>query len=298
MNLMLRRVSIFTLFLACASFSAVTSIQVVERADVLDGAATGPAGSYERVLAKVHFAVDPKLAPNRILADIDLAPRTADGKVEFTADLYILKPRDPAKSNGTALLEISNRGGKGLLNMFDLAQGSTDPRTHAEFGDNFLLEQGYTLVWIGWEFDVPPSAKLLHLYAPIATNNGPPIQGLVRAEWEGDQLVNTIPLGDRVQMGYPVADANDSENRIFVRDTVNGERRLIARDKWKFADATHVTLDGGFEPGKIYEVIYKAKDPVLVGLGPAAVRDTASYLKYGGTESALSDQAKSIKRVI
>jgi hypothetical protein len=298
MDLMLHRVSILTLFLACASFSAVTSIQVVERAEVLDGASVGSAGPYERVLAKVHFAVDPKLAPNRIIADIDLAPRNSDGKVEFSADMYILKPRDAAKGNGTALLEISNRGGKGLLNMFDLAQGSPDPRTPAELGDKFLLEQGYTLVWIGWEFDVPPSEKLLHLYAPIATNNGQPIVGLVRAEWEGDQLVNTIPLGDRVQIGYPVADASDSENRIFVRDKVNGERRLIAREKWKFADATHVTMDGGFEPGKIYEVVYKAKDPVLVGLGPAAVRDTASYLKYGGAETALGDEAKYIKRVI
>jgi len=295
---MLRRVLLLTLLLVSAAFSAVTGIQVMERADVLNGASFGSAGPYERVTAKVHFAVDPKLAPNRIIADIDLAPRTSDGKVEFSADLYILKPRDPAKGNGTALLEISNRGGKGLLNMFDLAQGSTDPRTPAEFGDNFLLEQGYTLVWIGWEFDVPPSDKLLHLYSPIATNNGQPIVGLVRAEWEGDQLVNTISLGDRVQIAYPVAEANDSENKIFVRDTVNGERRLIARDKWQFADATHVTMDGGFEPGKIYEVVYKAKDPVLVGLGPAAVRDTASYLKYGGAETALGDQPKYIKRVI
>ena len=295
---MLRRVSILTLVVAWASFAAVTRIEVMERADVLDGASFGSVGPYERISAKAFFAVDPKLAPNRIIADIDLAPRTPDGKVEFSADLYILKPRDSAKGNGTALLEISNRGGKGLLNMFDLAQGSQDPRTPAEFGDNFLLEQGYTLVWIGWEFDVPPSAKLLHLYAPIATNNGHPIEGLVRAEWEGDQLVTTIPLGDRSQIGYPVADANDPENRIFVRDTVNSERRLVARDKWKYADATHVTMESGFEPGKIYEVIYRAKDPVLVGLGPAAVRDTASYLKYGGAESALSGQAKSIKRVI
>jgi len=295
---MLRRVSILTFVLACASFAAVTHIQMLERADVLDGASFGSVGPYERISAKAFFAVDPKLAPNRIIADIDLAPKTPEGKVEFSADLYILKPRDSAKGNGTALLEISNRGGKGMLNMFDLAQGSPDPHSPAEFGDNFLLEQGYTLVWIGWEFDVPPSAKLLHLYAPIATNNGQPIEGLVRAEWEGDQLVTTIPLGDRSQIGYPLADANDPENKIFVRDTVNGERRLVARGKWKFADATHVTLDGGFEPGKIYEVVYKAKDPVLVGLGPAAVRDTASYLKYGGAETALSDQAKSIQRVI
>jgi hypothetical protein len=298
MDLMVGRVSILSLLFACASFSAVTSVDIIERSDVLEGASLGSAGPYERVTARVHFAVDPKLAPNRIIADIDLAPRNKDGKVEFSADLFMLKPRDPAKGNGTAILEISNRGGKGLLNMFDLAQGSTDPRTAADFGDKFLLDQGYTLVWIGWEFDVPPSPKLLHLYAPVATNNGQPIVGLVRAEWEGDKLVDTIPLGDRVQLGYPVADPNGSENRIFVRDKIKGERQLIARDKWKFADPTHVTLDGGFQPGRIYEVVYKAKDPVLVGLGPTAVRDTASFLKYGGAETALSDEPKYIKRVI
>ena len=292
------RVPIVTLLFACGSFAAVTNVQILERADVLNGSAFGSAGAYERVVAKVHFAVDPKLAPNRAIADIDLGPRNADGKVEFSADLYILKPRDPSKGNGTALLEISNRGGKGLLNMFDLAQGSTDPSTPSDFGDNFLLEQGYTLVWIGWEFDIPPSEKLLHLYAPIATNHGQPIVGLVRAEWEGDKLVTTIPLGDRNQIGYPVADANDPENRMYVRDTVAGERRSIAREKWSFADATHVSMADGFEPGKIYEVVYKAKDPVLVGLGPAAVRDTASFLKFGGAETALADESKSIKRVI
>jgi hypothetical protein len=295
---MLRRASIFTLILACGCFGAVTNIQIIERTEVLGGAPFGSTGAYERILGKAFFAVDPKLTPNRIIADIDLAPRNSDGKVEFSADLYILRPRDSAKGNGTALVEISNRGGKGLLGMFDLASGSTDPNTPADFGDNFLLEQGFTLVWIGWEFDVPPSARLLHLYAPVATNNGQPIYGLVRSEWEGDKLVTTIPLGDRNQIGYPVADANDPENRILVRDTVSGERRLIARDKWKFADATHVTMDSGFEPGKIYEVIYKAKDPVLVGLGPAAVRDMASYLKYGGVETALGDPAKSVKRTL
>jgi hypothetical protein len=279
------------LLLACGSFAAVTRVEVAERTEVLDGA-------YERVVGKVYFAVDPKLPANRIIADIDLAPRNAEGQVEFSADLYMLKPRDPAKSNGTALLEISNRGGKGLLGMFDLASGSADPRTAAEFGDNFLLERGFTLVWIGWEFDIPPSARLLHLYAPIATNNGQPITGLVRAEWEGDQRVTTIPLGDRTQIGYAVADPNDAANRMLVCDSVNGERRAIARDKWTFADATHVTMADGFEPGKIYEVIYRAKDPVLAGLGPAAVRDTVAFLKHGGAETPLGDQSKYIKRAL
>ncbi|HYL37041.1 MAG TPA: alpha/beta hydrolase domain-containing protein [Bryobacteraceae bacterium] len=284
--------------LSCVSFAAVTRVDVTERSDVLQGASFGSAGPYERIAGKVHFAVDPKLAPNRIIADIDLAPRNSEGKVEFSSEFYILRPRDPARSNGTMLLEISNRGGKGLLGTFDLASGSSDPRTPPEFGDNFLVEQGFTLVWVGWEFDVPPGPKLMHLYAPVATNNGRAITGLVRSEWEGDKRVNTISLGDRNQVGYPVADETAQENRMFVRDTAAGERRMIARDNWKFSDATHVTLEGGFDPGKIYEVIYLAKDPVVAGLGPAAVRDMASYLKYGGADTVLAGEQKTIQRAL
>ena len=226
------------------------------------GAALGAVTSVDHIAGKVHFAVDPKLPANRIIADIALAPRNAEGLVEFSADVDIIKPKD---SNGTALVEISNRGGKGLLATFD---------------SDFLLGHGFTLVWVGWEFDIPAGEKLLHLYAPVATDHGKTIVGLVRSEWEGDKRVTTIPLGDRNQIGYAVADPNYAENRLLLRDTVNGERRTIARDKWTFSDATHVTMADGFEPGKIYEVIYQAKDPVVAGLGLAAIRDMVSFLKH------------------
>ena len=285
---MIRRAFVLIPLAASFAFAAVTRVEI-QRSDVLAGASFGPAGAYERLIGKAYFAVDPKLAPNRIIADIDLAPRNAEGKVEFSADLYILRPRVAAKSNGTALVEISNRGGKGLLGTFDLASGSMDPHSEADFGDKFLIEQGFTLVWIGWEFDVPPGPDLLHLYAPIATDNGQPITGVVRSEWEGAKQTEIISLADRSQIAYPVADEHAAENRMFVRDKVAGERRPIARDKWKFLDARHVALDGGFEAGKIYEVVYLAKNPVLVGLGPTAVRDMVSFLKYGGAETALGD---------
>ncbi len=257
---------VLLIFIACLSRAEVTRVDVTER--------TNDAG-YDRIVGKIHFAIDPRLAPNRIIADIDLAPRNAEGKVEFSADLYMLRPHDPTKRNGTALVEIPNRGGKSL-GMFDI-------------GDHFLLEQGFTLVWVGWETDVPPKPGLLRIDAPIATNHGQPITGLVRSEWEGTQRVTIIPLGDRDEIGYPVADARDLANKIFVRDTVEGERRLIPREQWTFADPTHVSMPAGFEPGKIYEVVYNAKDPVLVGLGPAAVRDTVSYLKYGGLDTSIDD---------
>jgi hypothetical protein len=266
------------LVFAGASFGAVTSVELVDRTDY-------PGGPFEHIVAKVHFAIDPKLPANRIIADIDLAPRNEQGLVEFSADLDVLKPRDSAKGNGTALFEISNRGGKGLLNTFQL-------------GDNFLLDHGFTLVWVGWEFDVPSDKDLLRLYAPVATNNGHPILGLVRSEWEGDKRVTTISLGDRSQIGYPVADPNYAENKLLVRATVDGERRTIPRSKWTFSDPRHVAMEDGFEPGKIYEVIYQAKDPVLAGLGPAAVRDMASFIKHGGVETLLADQHQYIKRAV
>jgi Alpha/beta hydrolase domain len=282
---MLYRLSATVLLTACTSFAAVTSIDVTERSDD---------GGYERIVAKVHCAIIPEAAANRLIADIDLGPRDDQYKVEFSADLYILRPRDASKRNGTLLVEIPNRGGKGLLGLFNL-------------GDNFLLEQGFTLAWVGWELDLPPTPGLLRAEAPIPTNKGKPIIGIVRSEWEGGDgvgsspptdRVTTISVGDRGTIGYPAADLEGPANKIMVRDTVDGPRRLIARDDWKFSDPTHITMAAGFEPGKIYEVIYRAKDPVLVGLGPTAVRDVVSYLKYGGVDTPLADFYKDVYRTI
>jgi hypothetical protein len=160
---------------------------------------------------------------------------------------------------------------------------------------------------VGWELDLPPTPGLLRAEALLATKNGKPITGMVVSEWEGgdgagssppSDRVSTISLGDRGMIGYAVANPKDSDNKIFVRDTVDGQRRLIPREDWSFSDPTHVTMAAGFAPGKIYEVVYRAKDPVVVGLGPAAVRDAVSFLKYGGVQTALGDFNKDVLRTI
>ena len=278
--------------------AAVTGIELIRKSDVLEGAPFGRTGPYECIEAKIHFAINPKLEPNRIVADIDLAPRNADGLVEFAADLYMLRPRDGARGNGTALVEISNRGGKSLPYEFDFAHGPLDSKSALGLGDGFLLEHGFTLVWVGWEFDVPAKPGVLRAYLPIATDNGQPITGMVRSEWIGDQRQNVIPLGDKGQVGYAVLDAESSKNKLLVRDTVLGERTLIPHAEWTFSDPTHVELKGGFTPGRIYEVIYETKDPVVAGLGLAAVRDLVSYLKFGGVATLLENEHDSIKRAI
>ncbi len=282
---MLRFASLL-LCLAPLADAALTRIEITSRDALLNGESFGAAGPYERIAARAYFEVDPAAPANRGIALLDRAPRNARGNVEFSADLYIVQPRDLAKANGTILFEVSNRGGKALNPTFDL-------------GDHFLYEHGFTLVWAGWEFDVPPpNPEKLKLYAPIATDNGKTIEGLVRSEWTGDRRVDSIPLGDRAQIGYPVANPSDRANTLTVRDRPEDRRRTIPRNRWSFSGDRRVTLQGGFDPGRIYEVIYRAQDPVVAGLGLAAVRDTVSFLKYGGPQTPLADEAKYEKRAL
>ena len=124
--MLLRRVTIPFLLAALAQ-AAVTRVEVTQRVDI-------PIVNYEQVTGKAYFAVDPKLAANKIIVDLDRAPRNAKGLVEFSADVMVLHPKDGAKNNGTALLEIANRGGRGMIGMFDLAQGR-ELRTAADLGD-------------------------------------------------------------------------------------------------------------------------------------------------------------------
>lgn len=281
---------------AAALPAVVVRVEVLERADVLDGKSFGKTGPYEKLTGKVYFAADPGLPANRIIADIGRAPRNEAGRVEYASDVMVLKPRDPARGNGAVLLEINNRGGKSLLGTFQLGAGSRNPVRPEDFGDGFLFEQGYTLVWLGWQFDVPRNPDLMRLYPPVASENGRPILGLVRSEFVVDERKITVSLADRDHVPYPPADP--AKAQLTVRGSVLGPRTVIPRGEWEIVEGTHVTKASGFEPGKLYELIYQAKDPAVVGLGPAAVRDFVSFLKYGHgpAVTALSDQRRYLKR--
>ena len=292
---MLIRTACAALALTFCASAAIKKIQVVERTDVLNGRAFGKTGAYERIIAKAHFAVDPKLPANQRIRDIDLAPKNPAGQVEFIADLYVLKPRMPENGNGTILYEVSNRGGKGLLGTFNYASGSKDPRTEGEFGDLFLLEQGYTLVWVGWQFDVPEEKGNVSIEVPRIEG----IAGIVRSEFVPSAKATRFSLGDRNMKPYPVSDPDAPGTQLLVRDAADGPRRVIPRSEWKFWDNTGVEMAAGFVPGKFYEVIYTAKNPAVVGLGLAATRDLISFLKYTDSGTILlGDQHKYLKRAI
>lgn len=290
---MLKRLALLCAVFACLANARLLRIELAERSDVLNGASFGAAGPYERMVGKAYFGVDPSLPANRIITDVQLAPKNAQGLVEFSADIYVLKPRDPAKGNHALLFEVSNRGGKGMLGMFNRATGSSDPRTEAELGDKLLMEQGYTLVWLGWQFDVPNTPGNLKLYAPVATENGKTITGLVRSEFVPDSRTTVMSLADRGHTPYPVVEIKE----LTVRDNATGPRTQVAKGDWNLRAGGQIYMERGFTPGKFYELVYVAKDPVVVGLGPAAIRDLISFLKYNGVNdtTVLGDQKNNLK---
>jgi len=287
---MFRHAALATLCLCSTASAAVIGIEISERSDVLGGKSFGSSGRYERVVGTVRFAVDPNLAANRAIVDLARAPRNRDGLVEFSADLYVLKPVDSSKGNGTVLLEVVNRGRKLMLNSFNLA-GSNDPRTAADFGDALLLEQGFTLVWVGWQFDLPKGSELMRIEVPSASG----VTGIVRSEFIPVRRTNRMPLGDRGFLAYP--QAKPDEATLSILDA--GRLRPIPRSQWRLASSQEIEMETGFEPGKVYEALYTSKDPPIVGLGLAAVRDIISFLKYERQSTIpLSDQSRFLKRAI
>src|SRR6266403_4985182 len=196
MNRIRRRLArILTLFAFVTSSAAahVTRVEILSREDVQGGRAFGLAGAYERIIGRVYFAVIPENVHNRQIVDLDKALRNAQGEVEFSADLYLYKPKDMTKGNNAVLFEVSNRGGRGILR---LANGGNTSDPNAEFGDGFLLREGYTIAWLGWQFDVVDQGQNLRLSAPLAHDpGGKEIRGLVRSDFTPSQKRDDMPLG-------------------------------------------------------------------------------------------------------
>jgi alpha/beta hydrolase family protein len=270
----------------------VTRVEISSKQDVLGGKPFGTAGAYEKLVGKVYFAVDPNNLHNRIIADLDKAPKNAQGKVEFSADLFILRPKDPSRSNGALLFDIPNRGGKAVLSSFNRAKGSVDPTTEEEFGDGLLMREGFIVVSVGWEFDIPKNQGLVLLTAPVATNNGKPITGWLTTEpWfiPNKKADSYNYASGYFTPTYPPLDPKNPEYRLTERPAIVSSPRLVSREDWQFgrvekgqlvADLSWVTMKGGFKPGMVYQLAYESSNPPVAGVGFAAVRDLASALKY------------------
>ena len=268
---------------ASVSEARVVRLRIERREVILNGRAFGAAGPYEKLVGKVDFGLDPSLPRNGEIVDLKLAPRNARGEVEASADFYMLKPVDPRRGNGRLFYEVGNRGGKSMLATFQKAAGSPDPTTEAEFGDGALMRQGFTLLWMGWQWDVPERAGTMRMEMPIATENGRKITGLVRGNFILNERANTASVADRAHKAYPVLDPNGAEHVMTVRDDPTAKGQMIPRSRWHFVDGGTVALDGGFEPGRIYDVVYRTSDPRVLGIGLSGARDLISFLKYDTT---------------
>jgi alpha/beta hydrolase family protein len=266
-------VAVLALLLVPALVSAeVSRVEITARRDVAGGRSFGSTGPYEQIVGKLYFAIDPANKRNLVIADLDKAPKNAAGKIELSADLVILKPRDSSRGNGIALFDIVNRGRGVALGKFDAQLAANGAGPADEYGDGFLLNRGYTIVQVGWEFDARREGAI-RIDVPAAVG----VTGLARATFIPTSNGPEATVGDLV--GYTPSDPAAPENSLTVRDVPQAAATAIPRAKWHLAGNV-VTLDGGFEPGRIYELAYKAANPPVAALGFAAVRDAAAWVKY------------------
>ncbi|RMF91900.1 MAG: hypothetical protein D6736_04455, partial [Nitrospinota bacterium] len=273
---------------------AVVGLDIVERGLLLNGKRFGKVGAYEVLRGRVTFAVDPSHPGNGRITDLAKAPRNPGGRVEWRADFCLLQPHDPRQGNRRLFFEVVNRGRILAFRLFDAVEETPKLTREEHIGDGFLLRQGYTLAWCGWQWDVIPSEGLLGTTVPLAQEGERPVSGTVLCQWWPNESTPVLLLADRVHHPYPTRDVEDPTATLTVREQENAPRTLIPREQWRFArlegeqvvpDPTHIYLPGGFQAGKVYECVYQTPQAPVVGLGLLAVRDMVSFLKYGGADA-------------
>ena len=275
--------------------AAVERIEVLAREPFAEGTEFGAAGFYDKITGRLHYAIDPRAPANAPVVDLALAPRDQRGLVTFAGDFVLLAPRDPAKGNGRLIYEVGNRGGLGMLAFFNDAPSTNMPSSREDAGTGFLFEQGYALLWSAWNWDVVADQGRLQIELPIAEENGKKLTGRVAAEITVNRREASQPVAWGGSRGYPTVALDDPDAVLSVRPSQTAPRQAIARERWRFArvendrdqpDPTHVTVDGGFEPGLLYELIYTATDARVVGLGLAAIRDAQSFFRFAAADQA------------
>jgi hypothetical protein len=283
--------ALLLLLAAVCADAQIVRLEITSReSPTFAGRSFGSAGPYERIAGRAYGEVDPADARNAVLTDLQLAPRNARGRIAYVTDFVILKPIEMTRSNGILRYFAPNRG------------GGTLP------ADSLFLARGTVFLLGAWQGDVPigtppggqsPAAARVTLQVPVARNaDGSPITGPVRVEFlgRGSAAVAEMPLqGNGFNAGmvpYPAADPNDGQAVLTRRVREGDERVLVPRGGWAFATCnlsdnpfpgrphpTRVCLEGGFQPRTLYELVYTARDPKVMGLGFAAVRDLVSFLR-------------------
>lgn len=281
------------------ALSRVVRFEVEQERVFADGTSFGRVGQYVRLDGTAYMEVDPRNPHNAIIVNLDKAPRNARGLVEFSAPFFILKPVDMARGNDKVYYVVNNRGNKQALSKYNYAPagaGVNNPLTAADAGDGFLMRLGYTVVDAGWQGDVAAGDNRLFPKFPVATNrDGSPIVAPVRIEYSD----RTIPVagtfsltleGSASFVSYETSDTNTANATLTVRNSLTGQKMPIAANRWAYGrcptgqaslvpSTTDICLFDGFAADKLYELIYPAKNPLVMGLGYAVTRDIASFLR-------------------
>ena len=299
------------------SEARVVRLVVEQTRMVLDGKSFGTAGVYERLDGTVYFEVDPRDPLNAVIVNLDKAPRTPNGMVGFSAPFYILKPVEMARGNRKIFYGVNNRGNKieyAWRTILPPGTNNNNPTTAADLGDALLMRLGYTYVDAGWQGNLAPGNNRLIPALPVATEpDGRPIAANVRVEF-ADAEGFTRPLegnSDHVsRIPYEPADLDPSHATLTVRDSVAGAKTPVPSSRWAFGrcptgpaslvpTVTNICLFDGFKLDRIYELMYSAKNPTVLGLGYAVTRDLASFLRYqtkddAGNPNPLAESATSV----
>ncbi len=303
--------------LAPAAQARITRIDITRvESPTFGGRSFGTVGQFEKLVGTAYGEVKPKDRHNTIIQDIEFAPRNKRGMVEYSADVYIIKPINMENGNRMLFYNVHNRGNKGGLNTFnrgvtgDAACGQNEP---VGAGDGFLQNMGYTIIWSGWQPDVLPGNCRITASVPVARNrNGTAITGVVRSELKvgggATAPATTLSLssGHFTGMTHAAYPTVSVDNKTPLRDGflptltqrkhVNDAREPIANTEWSFGscdpklppapDDTRICYPAGFQPGVLYELIYRAKDPTVLGLGWAGMRDLMSFFKHEKRDDA------------
>ena len=276
----------------------ITNIAISSTAPAYGGATFGSVGAYEFVTGTAFGEVDPSNELNKIIQDIQLAPRNARGMVEYSTKFQILKPVDESKGNHMMLFEIVNRGNELDPGFYNIGVTGANPQ-----GDGFLENQGLTLVWAGWQADlVAPASNpglITMVSVPVATQNGQTITGVVRSEWTVNAPISTqniLAESSSNTPGYASVTTNNTGLTLTMRVHQDDPRTAVPNSDWAFADCTStpfpgvpnpqkVCLKNGFDTNHIYELIYTAKNPIVMGLGLAAIRDVATFFRRANSSA-------------
>ena len=272
-------------------------LEITERRAFAAGTSFGDTGPYEVLKGRYHGAVDPA-EPG--ITDLALATTGADGRVHYSTDVFILRPADPARGNRRLFFDWGNRGNKRAIQFFNDAPYSNDPATSAHAGNGFLFRRGYSIVFAAWQGDLLPGDGRMLLDLPVAHENGQPVRGRIRTEIIGRPGCDTMPLsGWPSTRSHPTVSLDTTKASLTRRRYPGSPAETLHPSAWHFArtqggagqDAQgaeraivpcreSIHLPGGFQPGWIYELIYEAEAPLVLGLGHAAVRDVVSHLRH------------------